>query len=133
MKRLIICVSAIVVPLSVNTAVSADLGTSVVEAAPPIAIGVPGGWQVVVAPYLWAAGLSGDVGVGGRTAQIDQSFGDILSDLDIGFMGVTEVRYDRFGVFSDLTYAKLSATDKTESGGAKTYHGSGGIVPLRAV
>lgn len=76
-------------------------------------VAVPGGWSIIVAPYLWAAGLSGDVGVGGRTANIDQSFGDILSYLDIGFMGVTEVRYDRFGVFSDLTYAKLSSTDKT--------------------
>jgi hypothetical protein len=92
---------------------AADLGYAAPPPEAPAVVAVPGGWEVVIAPYLWAAGLSGDVGVGGRTAQIDQSFGDILSDFDIGFMGVTEVRYDRFGIFSDVAYAKLSATDKT--------------------
>lgn len=77
---------------------------------------VPGGWTIIVAPYLWAAGLEGDVGVGGRTAHIDESFGDIIADFDIGFMGVTEVRYNRFAVFSDLTYARLSSTDRTPFG-----------------
>jgi hypothetical protein len=94
---------------------AADLAYPASPAEGP-AVTVPGGWSIIVAPYLWAAGLNGTVGVGGRTAAIDQSFGDILSDLDIGFMGVTEVRYDRFAIFSDFTYGKLSSTDRTPFG-----------------
>jgi hypothetical protein len=32
-----------------------------------------------------------------------------------------------------VTGNRLSAAVRRESGGAKTYHGSGGIIPLRAV
>lgn len=105
---------ALAAPLVIFTAAgeAADLAYS----APPAAVAVPGGWSIVVAPYLWAAGLNGTVGVGGRTAEIDESFGDIIADFDIGYMGVTEVRYDRFAIFSDLTYGKLSSTDKTPFG-----------------
>jgi hypothetical protein len=101
--------------LAVSGAQAADLSYPT-PAEPPIVAPVPGGWQFAIAPYLWMSGLEGDVGVGGRTAHIEESFGDILSDLDIGFMGVTEVRNNRFGIFSDVAYAKLSATDRTPYG-----------------
>ncbi len=97
--------------------IAADAADLAYPTPPPeVVAATPGGWTVVLAPYLWAAGLSGDVGVGGRTAEIDQSFSDILSNLDIGFMGVAEVRYNRFGIFSDLVYGKLSASQDTPLG-----------------
>jgi hypothetical protein len=41
------------------------------------------GWTLTVAPYLWMAGLDGDVGVFGRgPVPVDQRFGDILDDLE---------------------------------------------------
>ena len=52
----------------------------------------------------------------GRTTHIDESFGDILDNLDIGFMGVAEARYERFGVFTDLVYVKLSDSGDTPFG-----------------
>ncbi len=70
----------------------------------------------MLAPYLWASGLTGTVGVKGRSVDVDQSFGDILSNLDMGFMGVSEIRNNRFGIFSDLVYAKLSETKNTPHG-----------------
>ena len=52
----------------------------------------------------------------GRTTHVDESFGDILSNLDIGLMGVAEARYERFGVFTDLVYARLSESADTPFG-----------------
>jgi opacity protein-like surface antigen len=76
----------------------------------------PSGWTFTVAPYAWLAGLEGDVGVGGRTTHIDASFGDILSNFDIAVMGVAEARYERFGVFTDLNYVRLSTSADTPFG-----------------
>lgn len=83
------------------------------QAASPdeTAVPVPSGWAITIAPYLWATGLAGDVGGSGTVVPIDQSFGDILTDLDFGFLGVTEVRYDRFAIFSDFIYGKLASTE----------------------
>jgi opacity protein-like surface antigen len=68
------------------------------------------GWTFTLAPYLWATGLSGDVGIGGLPeVDVDVSFMDVLEHFDIGFMGAGEARYGRFGILTDLLYVKLSA------------------------
>jgi hypothetical protein len=42
-----------------------------------------GGWTFTVAPYFWAAGISGDVAqFGAPEVAVDQTCSDILSDLD---------------------------------------------------
>ena len=70
------------------------------------------GWTFTLAPYLWATGLTGDVGVGGLPeVDVDVSFMDVLEHFDIGFMGAGEARYGRFGILTDLLYVKLSAHD----------------------
>ena len=76
----------------------------------------PSGWTFTIAPYGWLAGLEGDVGARGRTTHIDASFGDILDNLDIALMGVAEVRYDRFGVFTDVVYSRVSDSGDTPFG-----------------
>jgi hypothetical protein len=68
------------------------------------------GWTFTASPYGWLAGVEGTVGARGRTAHVDASIGDILSDFDIALMGVAEARYDRFGVFTDLMYVQLSTS-----------------------
>jgi hypothetical protein len=52
-------------------------------------------WQFGITPYVWAAGLDGQVGVRGITAAVDASFIDILQDADsfIGLEGHFEARY----------------------------------------
>lgn len=66
-------------------------------------------WSFTAAPYLWATGLDGSVGVLGFPAQpVDLDFGDILERLDIGFMGVLEARNGPYVVGIDVTYARLS-------------------------
>ncbi len=44
-------------------------------------------WKQEFAPYLWGAAMSGEAGIGSVTSSIDMSFGDILDNLELGFMG----------------------------------------------
>jgi len=77
----------------------------------------PSGWQFIFAPYMWAAGISGDVGQFGLPpVNLNQSFGDILSSLDIGLMAVAEARYDRFSLQSDLSYVQTTENSNTPLG-----------------
>lgn len=71
------------------------------------------GWQFTFAPYFWMAGLSGDTAQFGLpTVHIDSSFSDIWSNLDFAAMATVEARKDRFSVFGDLIYTKLSGDGK---------------------
>ena len=65
-------------------------------------------WKVDIAPYIWAINLNGDVGVGKYEAHIDESFSNLLKDLDIGAMLWVNIHYKKFGVFADPVYGKLS-------------------------
>lgn len=74
-------------------------------------------WSFKAAPYLWATGINGSVGVLGFPAQpVDLDFGDILDTLDIGFMGVMEARSGPYVVGIDVTYARLSQSVGTPIG-----------------
>jgi hypothetical protein len=74
-------------------------------------------WNAAFGVYVWAAGLSGSVGARGLpAAEVDASFGDILSNLDVAVMTVGEVRHGRFGVFADLIYTSLSADGSGPAG-----------------
>lgn len=67
-------------------------------------------WTFNFAPYFWAAGLEGDIGLGNLpTVEVDASFSDIFRNLDFGAMAIGEARNDRFGIVTDLMYIKLSA------------------------
>lgn len=74
-------------------------------------------WTFTAAPYLWASGLKGNVGVLGTPPQsVDLSFGDIVENLDVGFMGVDEARRGRFLIGADVFYARLSDSIGTPVG-----------------
>jgi len=53
------------------------------------------GWHLDVTPYLWFAGGHGTAGVQGHDASIHADASDVLSNFNIGFMGVVEPRYNR--------------------------------------
>lgn len=75
------------------------------------------GWTFSVAPYFWAAGLSGEVAQFGLPSiQVDAKFGDVLKNLDFAAMAIAEARYDRYSVFGDLMYVKLSTGSGTPKG-----------------
>lgn len=67
------------------------------------------GWQFEIIPYIWAAGMKGDVQSGSLPKiSTDVSFSDILDVLDFGLMGAFEARKGRWGVLFDAIYMKLS-------------------------
>jgi hypothetical protein len=63
-----------------------------------------GAWRFTFTPYVWVAGLKGQVGVRGEVAQVDLSFGDIFDQLDLGFMGALEARHGRWMGRVDVFY-----------------------------
>src|SRR6185369_515327 len=73
----------------------------------------PSPWSFEVTPYLWTAGLTGDLSARGRSATVDPSFSDLLKDLDFGAMLLAEARYDRWGLLLDGFYLKLSKDAET--------------------
>lgn len=74
------------------------------------------GWQFGFAPYLYFSGLKGTIGARGRTAEIDLSTGDVLSNLKFGLMGVSDARKGRFVFVNDLIWIKSSKTVDTPGG-----------------
>ena len=73
------------------------------------------GWKFNFTPYAWATSLKGSVASlpGVPPADIDVSLSDILSNLDIGLMGVGGAHKGRFAVFGDLFYSRISSDADT--------------------
>jgi opacity protein-like surface antigen len=69
-------------------------------------------WQHLLAPYVWGASISGTTTVGGVTTDTSLSFGDILDDLEVGFMGVYRASRGRHTVTIDTVYIGLGFTDR---------------------
>lgn len=68
-------------------------------------------------PYLWIAGITGDTAVFGLPeVHSSESFGDILKDIDFGFMGAGELRYGDFSVLTDISYARVTSDSATPRG-----------------
>ncbi|CAM5762834.1 hypothetical protein LMIY3S_00611 [Labrys miyagiensis] len=79
--------------------------------------GTIGGWSYAVSPYFWAAGLSGDVAQFGLPAvHVNADFSNIFKNLDFAAMAIGEARYERFSVFGDVMYTKLSVGTATPRG-----------------
>ena len=77
------------------------------------------GWTHELAPYVWGAGMDGTTGVRGVTADVDASFGDILDNLEAGFMGMYRGTRDRLSVTVDGVYMGLGASGRGPGGLAK--------------
>lgn len=78
-----------------------------------------GEWKHEFAPYLWGAAMSGQAGVGALAADVDMSFGDILDDLELGFMGTYRATGERYVINVDAIYMGLGATEKGPGGALK--------------
>jgi hypothetical protein len=64
-------------------------------------------WHVSASPYLWMAGLNGNLTLAGHEAAVHQSFSDIFSNLKFGVMGLSEVRRGQIGVLTDLLFVRV--------------------------
>lgn len=65
--------------------------------------------EVRLTPYLWMAGIKGDVGavVDRPPTPVDADFPGVFDKLAGAFMGKAEIRYGRFGAFGNLDYLSL--------------------------
>jgi hypothetical protein len=66
------------------------------------------GWHFSLTPYLWFAGAHGTVSLANRAASVHASPGDLLSHFNFGIMGAAEARYNRFILYGDLLWIRLS-------------------------
>jgi len=81
----------------------------------------PSPWSFRVSPYMWFAGMSGNVGVGSRlpVIDVDVGFSDIFKRIDWfppPAMFAGEVRYDRFAAFTDFMFLGLEADHSVTKG-----------------
>ena len=65
------------------------------------------GWRFAVTPYLWFAGLKGDVGIGPLVSSVDLSPGDILDHLQFAASLYGEVRRQWFVGGIDALYVSV--------------------------
>lgn len=94
----------------------ATLGTAAlcIAAFSPLAQAAAGdgeGWDWIVAPYGWAAGISTDLQVRQPPAggiSTDTGFDDIIDKIDGAFEVHVEGQGDHFGMFADFTYLGLA-------------------------
>jgi hypothetical protein len=87
------------------------LGIMLVATLAPAAADAADDWKFAVTPYLWGAGVNGTATVKRHEADVDQSFSDLLSDLDFAMMVNVLARKERFGLYGDVLY--LGVTDTT--------------------
>lgn len=64
-------------------------------------------WEKSVAFYLWSISLEGDQVIRGNPIEVDTSFSDILSDLDLAFTVHAEFKKDRWMALFDVNWGKL--------------------------
>ena len=72
-------------------------------------------WQFQFSPYFWLASLHGTAGVGNRTTQVDESFGDIFHSLQFAAMGLLEARKGKLVTLIDVEYVSIK-DDKATPG-----------------
>lgn len=85
----------------------------------------PQGWKFEITPYLWAAGMEGDVTVNGQKADFDKSFSDIVDAVELGGSLLGVVQYDRFLLWGQVDHFELDTDemdieDRPEGGRLET-------------
>jgi hypothetical protein len=127
LARIVLCTA-----LMIATAAAAAAQTAPTSQPPSDA------WTITVAPYLIAAGMSGNVDVKGYGSNVDMSASDVFSHLKAGFMGYFDAKKNGWGFAVDTIYAKLGDTvtqgpvtiEPTVSNGLYTFLGSRRISPI---
>lgn len=70
-----------------------------------------GEWRFRLTPYAWAAGVSGDFAQFGLPlVEVNNSFSEVLENLDVGAMAAFEAWRGRYGLLADLVYVRLSGS-----------------------
>jgi hypothetical protein len=67
-------------------------------------------WEVSTTLYLWMAGIDGTLSANERSIEVDQSIGDVLSNLEFGAMGGLRAQNGSWIITGDLIYTGLGAS-----------------------
>jgi opacity protein-like surface antigen len=67
-------------------------------------------WDVVIAPYILGASMSGSTTVRGREVDVDVSMSDIFSNLQFGAMGLVVAKKGNWGFGADAIWMALGRT-----------------------
>ena len=73
----------------------------------------PAGWNFEVTPYVWLAGLEGEVNVNGRSAEFDKSASELFDATEISGSLRVGAQYQRFVVGALVDHLSLG-TDEIE-------------------
>ena len=76
-------------------------------------------WKHEIAPYVWGAAMDGTTTTGPVTADVDASFGDILDNLELGFMGTYRATRERLSITMDAIYMGLGGNGRGPEGFVK--------------
>lgn len=111
----------------VQAAYAADVLPSQPEEAAAMPVERPN-WALQISPYMWAAGLNGNVSPfrRGPTIGVEKSFSDVLDNFNIGGFVNVWARYDRFVFSGDIMY--VDTTDSHGAGPLPSLQLPGGIV-----
>jgi hypothetical protein len=94
------------------------LGLALIVAAP--LAGAQEEWDWSVTPYLWAAGIDGEAGLGAIETDIGVDFADIVDVLAGAALVHVEARKDTYGLFGDLVFLSLESDPETATAGGRT-------------
>lgn len=88
-------------------------------------------WALQVTPYMWAAGLDGQISPfrRGPTMGVQKSFSDVVDDLNLGGFINIRGRYDRFIFSGDIMYVDTTDGHGTRPFPSLTIPGVGTIPP----
>jgi len=64
-------------------------------------------WDFMMAPYVWAAGMDGDVAVLGIPGEVSLGFGDMVDMLDGGALVHFEAHRGKWTILADVIYLDL--------------------------
>lgn len=66
-------------------------------------------WRFRFTPYLWAAGIAGDFSQFGLPeVEVNESFSEVLENLDFGAMASFEAWRGRYGLLADVMHVRVS-------------------------
>jgi hypothetical protein len=75
-------------------------------------------WKFRLSPYIWFAGLEGDVGPlkGVPPSKVDISASDAFSDTDSSFMLILDAKKGLNGIYTDIFYSDVNSTETIDAG-----------------
>lgn len=80
------------------------------------AVAQTSGWTFALSPYVWMPGIGASVATEWGTVEVNKSSREVVSKLNVAFMGTFEARHGRWGLIADLFYADISHSRTTPLG-----------------